>query len=393
MWSILVVGAQNVWYTIIMAKQGREWRKYLFAAIRPVVRAVARCRYGAGTRVYRDIKGPCIVLGNHSYIVDAMLMGAAFVPPLHFVAASVSLQPTPLGRLVSFLAAPIPVNKACMDIGGLRRIMSEAKAGHSIGLYPEGNITIDGSPLPFDRSIAKLVKQLKLPLVLYRTTGGYFSKPKWALHYRRGKVVGAVERVMTAEEVAATDIDALYAIIVQALDVDAYQQQQQCRVPYKGRRKAEGIGRLLYYCPCCNQAGRFVEKGDTFRCQACGHVFTYDDYGYIADSPYPTTVQWNRWQQQLFLQNDPSNYSVAGKLYDCTQPKKPQYIGQLGIDDAKLCIGDKSFDLAKLDGAVLHDANHLLLTENNQLYRFVPDEVGANVLPLLAVIHSRMRRK
>ena len=378
-----------MWYNACMARQHKEWQYYLFAAIRPLVRAVARCRFGATTRVYRDIKGPCLVLGNHTYIVDAMLMGAAFVPPLHFVSASVTVRNTAMGRLVARLAAPIPVNKACMDIGGLRRIMAEAKAGHSIGLYPEGNITIDGSPLPFDRSLAKLAKQLRLPVVLYRTTGGYLSKPKWAYHFRHGHVRGEVARALTAEEVAATSIDDLYAMFVDVLGVDAYAEQNRCRVAYKGRRKAEGIQRLLYYCPACHGVGNFVAKGDAFTCQACGHTYTYDDYGYIQNSPFATTVQWNAWQQSLYLQGDVDTYRVAGHLFDCDHPREDCYEGTLALCADALCIGDKSIALDALDGIVLHDANQLLLSVGKTQYRFVPDDANANVLPLLYVIQHR----
>lgn len=388
LFAVLVV-LRDVWYTVPMAK--REWRKTFFACIRPLVRCTARVFFGASTKVYRHIQGPYVVLGNHSSVADAMLAGAAFVEPLHIVAASATIQGTKMGRVVNALAAPIAVDKTGMSIASIRTLLQEAKAGHSIGLYPEGNITTDGSMMPYDKSVSKLLKQLKLPVVLYRTQGGYLKKPKWAYYANRGRVIARVTRVLSADEVAQTDVDTLYHIVQQGIGYDAYQAQRLDPIAYKGKRKAPGIGRLLYLCPHCLQAGHFVAKGNEFCCANCHTRYTIDDYGFIAGGPFVDTIGWNRWQHERFAMLPYDEIGVEGALFDALSTHRVPVKGTLSVDNSAVSIGDWRQEYAAIRGVALHGANQLLLSVDKMQYRFVPSDKNANVLPLLATIKSKLQ--
>lgn len=371
------------------AKPKREWRKGLMALLRPLLRLVARVSFGASTKVYRHIKGPYLVLSNHSYVMDAALVGIAFVEPVHVVASSVTLKSSAAGRLVHRLAAPIALDKAGMDIASIRRILGEAKAGHSIALFPEGTITMDGRPAPYERSVAKLAKKLKLKVVLYRVEGGYLKKPKWATEWRKGRVVGAVQEVIDAEEVADMSVDELYMRIQNGINYDAFAAQQTALVPYRGKRMAEGIERLLYFCPKCKCKADFVSKANDFVCSHCGERYSIDEYGHLT-GPFANTALWNEWQKKyIFEYPNQEEYLVQGNLFAIGE-EAPVATGTLALDDAGISIGDMHVALADLDGATLYGVNSIMLGFNGVQYRFVPYDEHANSIPLAALIQSKL---
>ena len=383
-----IVPREKLWYNGSMKSttHKKEWRRVLFALLRPWVRLVARLWFGASTEVYKG-RGPYLVLANHSYIADAMLVGAAFREPLHIVAAAATLHSGAGGRLVAALADPIPVDKAGMDIKGLRRMLAEAKAGHSIGLFPEGNITIDGSPLPIDRSVAKLAKQLRLNVVLYRVEGGYFKHPKWAKTVRKGRVRGRVVDVISAEEAADATVEQLYARIMAGISYDAFDAPWPDA--WRGKRLAEGIERLLYYCPRCRVGAGFTAEGDAFVCRHCGAQYHIDALC-RTDGPYVDTAAWNAWQQEMALSEaDTAGWATDGVLFEVDTHAEVAR-GALRIDDVGVHVGTFAMAYDTLNGAVLHDCNHLLLTCGGCQYRFVPDDWHANVLPTLYVIKARI---
>lgn len=378
---------------VTKGKKKREWRKGLFALIRPAVRLVARVFFGASTKVYRHIEGPYLVIGNHTYIADAMLMGAAFREPLHIVAASATLASSGWGRVVRFLADPIPVDKAGMDVKGIKRMLSEARAGHSIGLFPEGNITIDGSPLPFDRAVAKLAKQLRLKVVLYRIERGYLKKPKWAECKRKGRVCGSVTDVIEVDEVAALSVDELYERIRRGIDYDVVAAQKAAPVAFPAKRLAAGIERLLYYCPECGEKGDFQIEKDDFRCAHCGHMYHVDEYGFIENAPFDNTEDWNRWQLARVRKEEAvETFGVEGKLVHVGE-KNVVGVGLLAATETGVGIGGRAAAYDEIEGVVLHDCNNLLLTVGGEEYRFVPDDRHANVMPLLTVIEDRIGKR
>ncbi len=375
----------------------REWRKILFAVLRPPLRVIARVFWGAKTEVRRDIRGPYVVLGNHSYLIDALMMGITFVEPLHFVAASATIRSSRWGRVLRALTGIIEIDKSGMDVRSVRRMIKEVKLGHSIGLYPEGNTTIDGSMLPIGIATAKLIKKLECKVVLFRTVHGYDKKPKWAWRYCRGTVQGDVVRVIEAEELADMSAERLLDEIVKGLHCDAAEERRRNPVAYVGKRKAEGIERLLYRCPECGEVGQFASAGTRFWCKACGHNYGIEADGRLWGSRFDNTADWNKWQLQkekerlALLSAQDMWYAVPGTLWDC-QEKRSVNTGVLRMWKDRLEIGARCVPYDELRGCVLHGCNGILWTQNDRQFRFVPNDMHANVIPLVTALEGQLRK-
>lgn len=378
-------------------KGKREWRKVLFAVLRPLLRVIARVGWGAKTEVRRDIRGPYVVLGNHSYLIDALIMGITFVEPLHFVAASATTRSSRWGRLVRNLAGVIEIDKSGMDVRSVRRVIKEVKQGHSIGLYPEGNTTIDGSMLPIEPATAKLIKKLECKVVLFRTAHGYEKKPKWAFRYCRGTVRGDVVRVIEAEELATMSVGRLLDEIAKGLHYDAAEERRHAPVAYAGKHKAEGIERLLYRCSACGAAGEIQSAGTRFWCNACGHTYAIEADGRLVGSRFDNTADWNQWQlaeekeRRALLPLDEPWYAVPGTLWD-DEGNSPINEGVLRLWADRLEIGARRVAYTALRGCVLHGCNGLLWTQGERQFRFVPKDVHANVIPVEAALKEQLRK-
>ena len=341
-----------------------------------------------------QIKPPVLVLGNHSCFADAVLMACAFSFPIYIVGASATLQ-TRLGRLVAKLFGLIPIDKASGDMGAIRRILREIKAGHSVGLYPEGNCTVDGSMLPIEESIGKLAKQVKVPIVLMRTTGGYLSRPKWARTKRKKRVRARVVEVLTPEECKALSVEALSERIVAGISCDAYEVQEKTQIDYGGKNRADGICRVVSICPACGREVRFVEKGNTFACPKCNHVCGLDEYGYLRGGEHQTLSAWCAWEKEHYEQEAEKDrvLGIRGSLFEIEKQKMAVNKGELLVGAGEVGIGARNWLYRDIRGVVLHDINHLLITAKDGCYRFVPDDENANILPILNVLLWRLNRE
>jgi 1-acyl-sn-glycerol-3-phosphate acyltransferase len=272
-------------------------------------------------------------------------------------------------------------------------MMQEAKMGHSIGLFPEGNITIDGSPLPIDRSVAKLAKQLKMQVVLYRIERGYLKKPKWALYARKGRVWGSVSRVISQEEVAEMSVDDLLRCIRQGINYDAMAEQKRDPVPYSSRKAAAGIERLLYVCPNCLSKGKMHSAGEWFGCDSCGKQYRLNDLGELVDAPFDNVSEWNRWQTEIMHAMDVLDApTIEGKWSEIGQRKNAES-ARLSLAEDGVHIGGKVYGYGDINGIVLHDCNHILMTVDGVAYRYEPEDKMANVLPLIVMIKDRLAKR
>ncbi|NCA66979.1 MAG: 1-acyl-sn-glycerol-3-phosphate acyltransferase, partial [Clostridia bacterium] len=186
-----------------MKKKKDIGRRILYFVIGPLLKLLAWNIYRVRLSKEKKIKEQHLVLSNHSSLIDSVLISSMFRDPIYFVAASVLAKSKFWGKLLRLLTGVIPIDKAGFDIKAMRAVLKTRSQGRSIGVFPEGNNTINGAPLFFGIGIAKLAKQLKLPVALCNNYGGYFTHPKWATYRREGIVHGKIVRILSVEEVSA----------------------------------------------------------------------------------------------------------------------------------------------------------------------------------------------
>lgn len=245
-----------------------------------------------------DIKPPFLVLGNHTTDYDAFFISKSFKNHLYFVMSDhVSSIPV-AGKLIRHLLSPIPITKSTADVTTVRNIFSVIKQGASVAIFPEGNKSFSGEMSEMKPSIAKLVKKLNVPVLIYNIEGGYFSSPRWTKNKRKGHVHGFVKRIITTQEIDKLSEEELFDIIKTSLRVNAYEVQEREKQRFVGKNLAENIETFLYTCPKCKKLSTLHGKGNTFCCDNCGFNSTYDEYGYIHNEYFTRLDKYDIWQKE-----------------------------------------------------------------------------------------------
>ncbi|MCX7819803.1 MAG: 1-acyl-sn-glycerol-3-phosphate acyltransferase [Kiritimatiellae bacterium] len=148
-------------------------------------------------------EGPCIIAANHASVLDPPLLGCA-IPHrvVHYLAKSELFQP-PWGWLLRAVGA-VPVERGKGDVGAIRRALELLRAGHVLGLFPEGTRSPDGQLQPPKRGIGFLVAKAAVPVVPAWIEGTFEAWPKGAGRPRLGRPVAVhYGEAIRPEEISA----------------------------------------------------------------------------------------------------------------------------------------------------------------------------------------------
>lgn len=249
-----------------------------------------------------DIKAPFLVLANHTTDYDAFFITKSFSDHLYFVMSDhVSSIPF-VGKLIRHLVSPIPITKSTNDATTVRNIMSVISQGAPVALFPEGNKSFSGEMSEMKHSIAKLAKKLKVPVVIYNITGGYFCSPRWTKNKRKGHVHGSVKKILLPEEIEKMTDGELFDVIKKNLRVSAYEIQETQKQQFVGENLAQNIETLLYVCPKCHCFSSLHGEGNKFCCDKCDFESSIDEYGYLHNEYFSRLDQFDKWQKE-FVKN------------------------------------------------------------------------------------------
>ncbi len=249
-----------------------------------------------------------LLLGNHTQGLDPVYAVVTTGRHLRFVSSANILKGFS-GWIIRFLFGPIPRVKGAHADDTVEKIVANLNAGVSVAMYPEGKRTTDGQTGFISKRTAEILKKTDCGLVTMRTEGGALRKPRWG-HQRKGKIFAKIIGEYTTKDLSLMTVDEIYEIILRDLYTDAYEWQKEHRIVYpcdKGR--AEGIERVLVYCPECGAFGKHRSNGDRFLCTACGKEYYLDEYDLIhatdknAPAKFDAVTAWNDWQKNALFEN------------------------------------------------------------------------------------------
>ena len=114
--------------------------------------------------------GPVLLLANHTCFFDAPIIPLFAERPVITMTTESLLQ----GRHGAFLMSlgVVPKKKFVSDSRAVRLLKGWADAGAAIGMFPEGQRTWDGLPLPLLPGVEKLVRLLGIPVITARIYNG-----------------------------------------------------------------------------------------------------------------------------------------------------------------------------------------------------------------------------
>ncbi len=134
--------------------------------------------YEDPTMQKRRIKGPAIVISNHTSVFDVgAMMFVFFGRTLRPLVAEIIFKKPVLGWFIKLLGG-IRVNRDTHDFSFLAASEQVLRRGGVVEIYPESRIPKKGEarPLPFKPSAAYLALTTGVPVIPVYTNGAYFAK-------------------------------------------------------------------------------------------------------------------------------------------------------------------------------------------------------------------------
>lgn len=237
----------------------------LFALVylvgKPILRALFPTRVQGKENLPQT--GPALLIANHSSYLDPLFIFAAADRYIRFLAKS-ELMRSGFGRWFFTRTGTIPTSRYRVDPGAVRGLLSALQAGEIVGIFPEGERTWDGNPLPVPSQVRRILARAGVPIIPVRITGGYVIYPRWADYPLPGPLTVEFFPPLPPPHTAA-DIDkALSCIAAQATGMTLFP------------RSARGIELVLWACPHCHEIGVIEPHRRNVCCRKCGAEWRLD---------------------------------------------------------------------------------------------------------------------
>lgn len=146
--------------------------------------------------------GPVLLAINHRSYMDPPYLSMVTGRQLHLMAKEQLFKIPVFGPYIRALGA-FPVKRGAADRGAIRQAIDELKAGHVLGIFPEGTRAEPGTLMPAERGFALIAKQTGIPIVPVALEGTDLVHPKHAKRLHRARVTATVGRPVTAGEMLA----------------------------------------------------------------------------------------------------------------------------------------------------------------------------------------------
>ena len=349
----------------------RVWKLFRLPATKLVLH-----KYHFKTDKMKDIGENYLVLANHTTEVDMVMVAAAFPQHMYFVCGEHLLR-TKFGPLLQKYFDPIPAPRGASHMKAVIEMLRRLKNGNNVMLFPEGCRSFNGETIPVTRSTGKLVKRSGCALVTYRIHGGYFVAPRWAYHFRKGKMSGEIAGIYTSAQLKEMTAEQITELINRDLYENAYARQRQNPTPFTAEGLTEGLENYLLICPKCGAYDSMQTEGNRFSC-SCGLCGTMDEYGFLHgdDLPYDNVYDWGEWMKQqfdretaekpedelLFTEHNVRLYSISSSDHTNTD----LLTGDVSIYRNKIVMGDYTFDYAGIsDLSLLYYGRSVLFTHTS----------------------------
>ena len=128
----------------------------------------------------RKIKGPAIIISNHTSVFDyAVFLFVFFSRTLRYQMAEILFKKKLLATFLKCMGG-IYVDRSAHDFAFLAKSEQILSKGGIVGVYPEGRIPKEEEekPLPFQTGVTQLALNSNVPIIPVYTNGCYFQKKR-----------------------------------------------------------------------------------------------------------------------------------------------------------------------------------------------------------------------
>jgi len=179
-----------------------------YAITRVFVRILMPLLGGITVRGAENIpaRGPVLLAINHRSYMDPPYLSMITGRQLHLMAKEQLFTIPVFGPYIRAMGA-FPVKRGVADRGAIRQAIDELKAGHVLGIFPEGTRADPGTLLPAERGFALIAKQTGIPIVPVALEGTDKVHPKHAKRLHRAHVTATIGKPATAGEMLSANAD------------------------------------------------------------------------------------------------------------------------------------------------------------------------------------------
>ncbi|MCR4716290.1 MAG: 1-acyl-sn-glycerol-3-phosphate acyltransferase [Lachnospiraceae bacterium] len=312
----------------------------------------ANFRYESYDMDKLDDDEPCLILMNHSSFIDLEIAEYVFKDrPFHIICTIDGLVAKEgLMRSVGC----IPTRKFLTDPKLVKDMLYVTnKLKNSILMYPEASYSFDGTATPLPKSIGRLIRMLKVPVVMVRTYGAFHRDPLYnGLQIRDVDVTADVKYLISKEDIASKSPDELQVIVENEFKFDYFSWQLEKGIVVNEEFRADYLNRVLYKCPSCLKEGRMKGKGIKLSCSNCGKTYTMLETGRMsADNgvtEFSHIPDWYRWERESVSKEiDEGSYKldIPVKIGALVDTKSLMMIGE-----GRLTHSINGFHLSGCDG-------------------------------------------
>lgn len=260
-------------------------------------------RVSVDKKALKGEKGPFVVIGNHSSVMDIVFIGTAFLPRRINVVAGRDLFTWKILKPFLKPFGVIPKNQFGLDIASIRMMCDAVKKGCTIVIYPEGKTSLDGTNLSYlPPSIGKFLKLTDATVVCANSLGAYLTKPRFQKGFNFGKVKIRMTKLIGREELREMSPKEVYEKVVSAISFNDNIYQQLERVKFRTKSPARNLEYILYKCPKCGAEYEMRTTDRDIICENCGNRVTYDNYGVLTPSEGSRTFErldlWYGWERE-----------------------------------------------------------------------------------------------
>jgi len=154
-----------------LLRPGRSW---FYQLILNLFTVVAKLLFFVRVEGKENIpSGGCVIMGNHRAWVDPFFLAmCARDREIRFMGKK-ELWGNKVFAWIASQVRGVPVDRGNVDMASIRMSMTVLKAGHTLGIFPEGTRSKGDSMLPLQGGASLLALRAKCPVVPMYIDGGY----------------------------------------------------------------------------------------------------------------------------------------------------------------------------------------------------------------------------
>jgi len=222
--------------------------------------------------------------------------------------------------------------------------------GDIVVLFPEARYSLCGTNAMLPNSLGKMVRMMNVPVVTLIMHGHHINSPFWNVRNRNVKPVESEMKLLfTQEETQQLSIDEINAKLTEAFQYDEFAWQKERGIKVTKKFRAEGLHKILYQCPACNNEYKMSSKGIKITCNNCNKEWIMSELGELSalngETEFSHIPDWYEWERS----------NVSKEIQDGAY----SFESQVRIESLP---NDKKFIVFEERGQLTHDMNGFRLT-------------------------------